>query len=107
MTTTKKDLITHISSNNHIHPSDVQLIIQAFLDKILETLRKGQRLEFRDFGVFEVVRRKQKIGRNPKQSDTPIVIPAHFAVKFSAGKEMKKRLEPQQNSKDPNSSHQA
>lgn len=92
LTTTKKDIVSHISSNNGIHPNDVQLIIQAFLDKILETLGKGERLEFRDFGVFEVVRREQKIGRNPKKSDTPIVIPAHFAVKFSAGKEMKKRL---------------
>ncbi|CUI18062.1 Integration host factor subunit beta (plasmid) [Candidatus Protochlamydia naegleriophila] len=92
MTTTKKDLITHIYSNNDIHPSDVQLIIQAFLDKILETLGKGQRLEFRDFVVFEIVRRKQKIGRNLKNSSTPIIIPAHFAVKFTAGKEMKNRL---------------
>lgn len=91
-TKTKKDLVAHISSNNDIHPSDVHLIIQAFLDKVLETLGKGERLEFRDFGVFEVVRRKQKIGRNPKQSSTPIIIPAHFAVKFTAGKEMKKRL---------------
>lgn len=57
-----------------IHPSDVNQVIQAFLDKITESLANGARLEFRDFGVFEVVERKQKIGRNPKKADVDIVI---------------------------------
>jgi integration host factor subunit beta len=50
-------------------------------------------LEFRDFGVFEVVERKQKIGRNPKKAEEPIVIPARNAVKFTPGKKMRKRIE--------------
>jgi nucleoid DNA-binding protein len=50
-------------------------------------------LEFRDFGVFEIVERKQKIGRNPKNAAVPIVIPARPAVKFTPGKKMKKVIE--------------
>jgi len=92
-TTTKKKLINSISQEKHIHPNDVRHVIQAFLDKMTECLKEGDRLEFRDFGVFEVVERKQKIGRNPKKADEPIVIPARNAVKFTPGKKMRKLIE--------------
>ena len=92
-TTTKKKLINFISQEKGIHPSDVRHVIQAFLDKMTDCLRDGDRLEFRDFGVFEVVERKQKIGRNPKKADEPIIIPARNAVKFTPGKKMRKLIE--------------
>lgn len=92
-TTTKKKLIHAISQEKGIHPNDVRHVIQAFLDKMTESLHRGDRLEFRDFGVFEVVERKQKIGRNPKKADEPIVIPARNAVKFTPGKKMRELVE--------------
>lgn len=92
-TITKKNLINLISQEKGIHPNDVRSVIQSFLDKMTDTLADGNRLEFRDFGVFEVVQRKQKIGRNPKNASVPIVIPARKAVKFTPGKNMKKRIE--------------
>lgn len=87
-TATKKKLINAIAQDKKIHPNDARQVIQAFLDKITESLAKGERLEFRDFGIFEVVERKQKIGRNPKRADVPIVIPARRTVKFTPGKKM-------------------
>lgn len=92
-TTTKKKLIHSISQDKGIHPNDVRHVIQAFLDKMTESLQDGDRLEFRDFGVFEVVERKQKIGRNPKKAAEPIIIPARYAVKFTPGKKMRKLVE--------------
>ena len=88
-TMTKKKLINSISQDKGIHPNDVRHVIQAFLDKIIKCLSNGERLEFREFGVFEVVERKQKIGRNPKNAAVPIVIPARQAVKFTPGKRMR------------------
>ena len=108
-TVTKKKLIHTISQKKGIHPNDVRNVIQAFLDTMTEYLSNGDRLEFRDFGVFEVVERKQKIGRNPKDAAVPIVIPARSAVKFTPGKKMRqqveeilklKSLEPQHTSSD-------
>jgi nucleoid DNA-binding protein len=90
---TKKKLINSISTEKSIHPNDVRHVIQAFLDRMTEALSHGERLEFRDFGVFEVVERKQKIGRNPKNAAVPIVIPARCAVKFTPGKKMRKLIE--------------
>lgn len=92
-TMTKKKLIHTISQEKSIHPNDVRHVIQAFLDKMTHCLSEGDRLEFRDFGVFEVVERKQKIGRNPKKADIPIVIPSRNAVKFTPGKKMRKLIE--------------
>ena len=92
-TVTKKDLVNLISQEKNIHPNEVRHIIQAFLDKITESLSRGDRLEFREFGIFDVVRRKQKIGRNPKKAAVPIVIPPRSAVKFTPGKKMRKMIE--------------
>jgi nucleoid DNA-binding protein len=92
-TMTKKKLIHSISQDKGIHPNDVRHVIQAFLDKMTDCLTEGSRLEFRDFGVFEVVIRKRKIGRNPKKASEPIVIPERMAVKFTPGKRMRKLIE--------------
>ena len=92
-TITKKKLIQVISQEKGIHPNDVRNVVQSFLDTMTAFLAKGDRLEFRDFGVFEIVERKQKIGRNPKNAAVPIVIPARRAVKFTPGKMMRNRIE--------------
>lgn len=92
-TITKKELVQKISQARGLHPNEVRNVIQSFLDEMTDCLSKGDRLEFRDFGVFEIVERKQKIGRNPKNAAVPIVIPARLAVKFTPGKKMKKVIE--------------
>ena len=89
----KKDLVSEISQERNLHPNEVCYIIQSFLDKMMETFARGDRLEFRDFGIFDVVRRKQKVGRNPRNAAVSIVIPPRNAVKFSAGKKMRKMVE--------------
>lgn len=91
-TITKKMLIDSISQEKEINPNDVHHVIQAFLDKMTDFLSEGYRLEFRDFGVFEIVERQQKIGRNPKHPENPIVIPARKAVKYTPGKKMRNRI---------------
>jgi integration host factor subunit beta len=92
-TMTKKKLIQNIAQTRGMHPNDVRSVVQAFLDAMTDTLTNGDRLEFRDFGVFEVVERKQKIGRNPKNAQVPIIIPPRKAVKFTPGKKMRKLIE--------------
>jgi len=92
-TMTKKRLVQTISQNRSLHPNDVRNVIQSFLDEMTKSLASGDRLEFRDFGVFEIVERKQKVGRNPKNAGVPIIIPARRVVKFTPGKNMKKLIE--------------
>lgn len=100
-TITKKKLIQVISQRRGLHPNDVRDVIQLFLDEMTASLARGDRIEFRDFGVFEIVERKQKVGRNPKNAAVPIVIPARAAVKFTPGKNMKKLIEETPSSTSP------
>jgi nucleoid DNA-binding protein len=92
-TVTKRRLVQAISQERGVHPSDVRNIIQAFLDKMTLFLSQGERVEFRDFGVFEVVVRKAKIGRNPKNAKVSIHIPERHVVKFTPGKKMRRVIE--------------
>ncbi len=92
-TKTKKELVLKIATECNLAPNDVRRVVQSLLDNLIDGLAKGDRYEFRDFGVFEVVVRKQKIGRNPKNAGVAIVIPERKAVKFTPGKKMKEDVE--------------
>lgn len=88
-TVTKKQISREIARRKGLDPKNVQKVVQELLDSVTENLGEGNRFEFRGFGVFEVVRRREKIGRNPKVPETPIVIPPKNGVKFTPGKTLK------------------
>lgn len=90
---TKKQLIDKISKDLRLHPVDVRKTVDAFFDAIVDGLLEGKRFEFRRFGVFSLVTKKKKIGRNPKQADRAVVIPEHQTVKFKVSTHVKKRIE--------------
>lgn len=92
MTMTKRDLVVRISDETGLIQQDVQAVLQKTLDYISESLAKGENVEFRNFGVFEVQRRKSRIGRNPNKPEEEVTIPARNVVKFKAGKVMKDQI---------------
>lgn len=92
-TISKERLVQMISQENEIHPNDVRQVIQSFLDSVTEHLSEGFRLEFRDFGVFEIVERKQKKGRNPKKPEQEIIIPPKRVAKWTPGKKIRQLIE--------------
>ena len=67
-------------------------MLQKSLDYIVEALEKNESVEFRNFGVFEVRERKERVGRNPNQPEHVVSIPARRVVKFKPGKVMKQRI---------------
>ena len=87
-TVTKKIIIKRISEKRGIREAEVRLVVQEFLDGVSKALVSGDRCEFRDFGVFEVVNRKAKVGRNPKNPSIEIPIPERNAAKFSTSKRL-------------------
>jgi integration host factor subunit beta len=90
-TITKKDLIDRISENTGAKRVLVKKIIQTFLDEIIDELGSGNRLEFRDFGVFERKVRAARVAQNPKTLE-PVPVPSKRTVKFKIGRLMKDRL---------------
>ncbi len=89
---TKRDLVIRISEETGLIQQDVYAVIQKTLDYIVESLNKGENVEFRNFGVFEVRQRKQRIGRNPNKPEQVVTIPQRNVVKFKPGKVMKKLI---------------
>lgn len=89
MTLTKRDLVIRISNETGLVQQQVLDVIQKTLDYIAEALAKGDKVELRNFGVFEVKVRKARIGRNPNAPETDVPIPQRSVVKFKPGKEMR------------------
>jgi integration host factor subunit beta len=93
-TTTKKDLIDRIADTTQQRRADVKRTVQAFLDQVIDELGRGNRLEFRDFGVFEIKERAPRVAQNPKTLER-VQVPARRTVKFKVGRLMRETLEDQ------------
>lgn len=90
-TVTKKELIDHIASTTGEKRVVVKQVVQSFLDSIVVELGKGNRLEFRDFGVFEIKQRRARMAQNPRTLQ-PVEVPPKRTVKFKVGRLMKETL---------------
>jgi integration host factor subunit beta len=91
-TTTKKDLIDRIAEETDQKRTAVKRTIQSFLKHLIRDLSQGNRIEFRDFGVFEIRERAPRVAQNPKTM-TPVPVPARKTVRFKSGRLMKLALE--------------
>jgi integration host factor subunit beta len=91
-TITKKDLIDRVALSTRIKRAVVKRAVQEFLDQIVEDLGKGHRLEFRDFGVFEIRERAPRTAQNPKTLER-VKVPAKRTIKFKVGRKMREALD--------------
>ena len=90
---TKRDLVIRISNETGLVQQQVLDIVQRTLDYIAEAVARGEKVELRNFGVFEVKIRKARVGRNP-QTGEPIQIKAKTVVKFRVAKAAKDAIAP-------------
>lgn len=90
-TVTKKELIDNIAEATGEKRVVVKQVVQSFLDSIVVELGKGNRLEFRDFGVFEIKQRRARMAQNPRTLQ-PVEVPPKRTVKFKVGRLMKQTL---------------
>ncbi len=89
---TKRELVNRIADETDLTQQQVYLVIQKTLDAITQSLVRGNTIEFRDFGVFEVKTRKARLGRNPNKPENTVAIPPRRVVKFKPGKAMKNKV---------------
>ncbi|MFZ0033597.1 MAG: HU family DNA-binding protein [Sedimentisphaerales bacterium] len=90
-TVTKKELIDRIAEKTQAKRVLVKRITQAFLDEMIAELSKNNRLEFRDFGVFETRVRAARVAQNPKTLER-VKVPPKRTVKFKMGRLMKENF---------------
>src|SRR5262245_41972623 len=88
---TKKEIVKQISEALALTQLKTKEIVQKTFDAIIETLMSERRIELRNFGVFEVKRRKARKARNPRTGERVDVEPK-YVVTFKPGKEMEERV---------------
>lgn len=90
-TITKKELVSRIAERTNQTKVVTKEVIQMFLDEIINELGRGNRLEFREFGVFEIKERAARKAQNPRTLEK-VYVPAKKVVKFKVGRLMKERV---------------
>ena len=91
-TITKKELVNRIAAKTGQTKSVTKDVIQMFLDEIVDELGHGNRLEFREFGVFEIKDRSSRTGVDPS-TGTPIEIPARKGLAFRPSDGLKREVD--------------
>ena len=90
-TITKKELVDRIAKSSQAKHALVKTTVQSFLDEIIAELTRGNRLEFRGFGVFEVKEQAARTAQNPKTLEK-FQVPVTRRVKFKMGRVMREKL---------------
>src|SRR6185503_15570113 len=88
---TKSDLIELVANKLHLPKGKAELIVNCVFDSMEESLKKGERIEIRGFGSFEIRHYKAYEGRNPRTGDPVGVHPKRLPF-FKVGKELKERV---------------
>jgi integration host factor subunit beta len=88
---TKSDLIEMVANKLHLPKGKAELIVNCIFDSMEESLKKGERIEIRGFGSFEIRHYKAYEGRNPRTGDPVGVQPKRLPF-FKVGKELKERV---------------
>ncbi len=86
-TVTKKDLAKAVAKRHDMTHMEAGDIIKSVFDQIIEELGSGNRLELRDFGVFEPRTKRGRKARNPRTGET-VYTEDGVAVRFKTGKKM-------------------
>ena len=88
----KSELVLKIAEQNpHLYQRDVENMVDAILDEVVEALKRGDRVELRGFGAFSVKQREARVGRNPR-TGTKVSVAQKVVPYFKSGKEMRVRL---------------
>jgi DNA-binding protein HU-beta len=88
---TKNNLIDHVSEAKQGTKKDAELAIDAVLASIVDALTKGEKVDLRGFGSFQVSGKKERQGRNPRTGET-MTIAARNVAAFKPSKELSGRL---------------
>ena len=84
----KAEMVEHIAKSADLSKAAAGRALEALMWAIRNTLKKNGSVTLVGFGTFQVARRKQRTGRNPRTNE-PIKIPAAKVPKFKPGKALK------------------
>jgi DNA-binding protein HU-beta len=83
----KVDIINEVATVADITKVKAEVAVEAEFEAMREAMKRGERIELRGFGVFQVKPRKRGIGRNPR-TGKEVRIPPGRTIRFKPGKEL-------------------
>ena len=96
---TKADIVRQIAQGTGLTKTDVAVVVDSFLESVIESLERGEHIEIRGFGTFKSVTRAPRTGRNPR-TGSEVKISSRRAPIFKPSKEIRARVEQDHNSGD-------
>ena len=89
---TKQDFIDRVASKSDLSKRDAGKAVDAFLDVVTDSLKRGDQITFTGFGKFSTANRAARMGVNPRNPGQKVQIPASTVPKFSAGSTLKQAV---------------
>lgn len=80
------------NSGTRLQSKDIEYSVKVLVDTMTRALAKGQRIEIRGFGSFDLNKRPPRIGRNPK-TGASVQVPEKYVPHFKPGKELRERVD--------------
>ncbi len=88
---TKADIVDIISNSTGITKVETETVVNGFLDTVIDAMKSGENIELRGFGSFKVVKRAQRVARNPKTNEE-VIVPEQYVPVLKVSKEFKKAV---------------
>jgi nucleoid DNA-binding protein len=93
---TKADIVKQIAQGIGLTKTDTAVVVDGFIEAVIEALRRGEHIEIRGFGTFKTVTRAPRTGRNPR-TGSEVKISSRRAPVFKPSKELRVRVEDDNN----------
>lgn len=88
---TKADIVDVISSSTGLTKVETEAVVNGFLDTVIDAMKRGDNIEIRGFGTFKVVKRAQRVARNPKTNEE-VIVPEQFVPMLKISKAFKNQV---------------
>src|SRR5690625_4639549 len=85
---TKADIVDIISSSTGLRKVETEAVVKGFMDTVIDAMKRGETIELRGFGSFKVVKRAQRVARNPKTNEE-VIVPEQYVPTLKISKDFK------------------
>ena len=88
---TKADIVDIISSSVGLTKVETEAVVNGFMETVIDAMKRGDNIELRGFGSFKVVKRAQRVARNPK-TNVEVIVPEQYAPVLKVSREFKEAV---------------
>lgn len=85
---TKADIVDILSTSIGLTKVETEAVVNGFMETVIEAMKRGDNIELRGFGSFKVVKRAQRVARNPK-TNVEVIVPEQFVPVLKVSKDFK------------------